>query len=54
MVVSEDLYKVALAFHLANLLVRGKDVSSRDLGLNNLPFCIAFFSSVDIDTIMRN
>ena len=51
MVVSEDRYKAALALHLANLLVRAEVCLK--LGLNNLPSSIAFFSSVDIDTVMR-
>ena len=51
MVVSEDRYKAALALHLANLLVRC-EVSSK-LGLTSLPANTAFFSSVDIDTVLR-
>lgn len=37
--------------HLSNLLVRSHVVAS--LGLTNLPAAIAFFSSVDIDTVLR-
>ena len=51
LVVSEDRYKAALALHLSNLLVRSYVVAS--LGLDNLPASTAFFSSVDVDTILR-
>ena len=51
MVQSEDRYKAALALHLSNLLVRSHVAAS--LGLNNLPAITAFFSSVDIDTVLR-
>ena len=51
LVVSEDRYKASLALHLANLLVRS-EVSAR-LGLGSLPASTAFFSSVDVDTVLR-
>jgi len=51
MVESEDRYKAALAMHLSNLLVRSHVVAS--LGLTSLPTNIAFFSSVDVDTVLR-
>ena len=51
MVQSEDRYKAALALHLSNLLVRAHVAAS--LGLNNLPATTAFFSSVDVDTVLR-
>jgi len=51
MVESEDRYKAALALHLSNLLVRAHVVAS--LGLDTLPSSTAFFSSVDIDTVLR-
>ena len=37
--------------HLSNLLVRSHVVAS--LGLSNLPASIAYFSSVDVDTVLR-
>ena len=51
LVVSEDRYKASLALHLANLLVRC-EVSAK-LGLDSLPASTAFFSSVDVDTVLR-
>jgi len=51
MVRSEDRYRAALALHLANLLVRAEVVAQ--LGLDNMPASGAFFSSVDVDTVMR-
>eukprot|EP00088_Acartia_fossae_P013148 TRINITY_DN1683_c0_g1_i7.p1 TRINITY_DN1683_c0_g1~~TRINITY_DN1683_c0_g1_i7.p1 ORF type:complete len:1146 (-),score=216.92 TRINITY_DN1683_c0_g1_i7:47-3484(-) len=51
LVKSEDRYKAALALHLSNLLVRAHVVAR--LGLNNLPASIAYFSSVDVDTVLR-
>ena len=44
-------YRAALALHLANLLVRAEVVAQ--LGLDNMPASGAFFSSVDVDTVMR-
>ena len=51
MVVSEDRYKAALALHLANLMVRSEVCAK--VGLDNLPASTAFFSSVDVDKVMR-
>ena len=51
MVMSEDRYKAALALHLANLLVRSEVCAK--VGLDNLPASTAFFSSVDVDKVMR-
>ena len=51
LVAEEDKYKAALALHLANLLVRAHVAAS--LGLNSLPASTAFFSSVDIDSVLR-
>ena len=51
MVPSEDRYRAALALHLANLMVRAEVCAK--LGLDNLPASTAFFSSVDVDTVMR-
>merc|ERR1719225_1036234 len=51
LVVSEDRYKASLALHLANLMVRCEVCAK--LGLDNLPASTAFFSSVDVDKVMR-
>ena len=51
MVREEDKYLAALAFHLSNLLVRAHVVAS--LGLDSLPASTAFFSSVDVDYVLR-
>lgn len=51
LVPSEDRYRAALALHLANLLVRAEVCAK--LGMDNLPANTAFFSSVDVDTVMR-
>merc|ERR1712037_778128 len=48
---SEDRYRAALALHLANLLVRAEIVAQ--LGMDNMPASGAFFSSVDVDTVLR-
>ena len=51
LVASEDRYTAALALHLSNLLVRAQVVAS--LGLDSLPASTAFFSAVDVDTVLR-
>ena len=51
MVPYEDRYKAALALQTANLLVRAMFCSR--LGMAGLPKSVAFFSSVDIDQVMR-
>ena len=51
MVPYEDRYKAALALQTANLLVRAMFCSR--LGMEGLPKSVAFFSSVDIDQVMR-
>merc|ERR1719445_2722203 len=51
MVVSEDRYKASLALHMANLLVRCEVCAK--LGLTSLPASTAFFSSVDVDKVLR-
>lgn len=48
---SEYKYQAALAMHLTNLLVRS--FCSLQLGLDDLPMSIAFFSSVEVDTVLR-
>lgn len=44
-------YQSALALHVTNLLTRA--FCSMKLGLNDLPQSVAFFSSVEIDTVLR-
>lgn len=47
----EDRYRAALALQMANLLVRAMFCSR--LGMKGLPVDVAFFSSVDVDTVVR-
>ncbi|XP_021694828.1 DNA polymerase subunit gamma-1, mitochondrial [Aedes aegypti] len=49
----EDRYahRAALAMHVTNLLTRAFCVSR--LGLNDLPQSVAFFSTVEVDTVLR-
>jgi DNA polymerase gamma 1 len=47
----EDANKAALAMHVTNLLTRSYCASK--VGFNNLPQSIAFFTSVEIDRILR-
>lgn len=50
--VKEELaYKAALAMHVTNLLTRS--FCSSRIGLHDLPQSVAFFSSVEIDTVLR-
>ncbi|XP_013105040.2 DNA polymerase subunit gamma-1, mitochondrial [Stomoxys calcitrans] len=44
-------YQAALAMHITNLLTRS--FCSSRLGLNDLPMSVAFFSSVEVDTVLR-
>lgn len=44
-------YKAALALHVSNLLTRSFCVYR--LGIHDLPQSVAFFSSVEIDTVLR-
>ena len=46
-----DRHRAALALHISNLLVRSMFCSR--LGMSNLPTSVAFFSAVDVDTVMR-
>lgn len=51
-IVPNDLkYDAALAMHLTNLLVRS--FCSIKIGINDLPMSVAFFSSVEVDTVLR-
>ncbi|XP_053959040.1 DNA polymerase subunit gamma-1, mitochondrial [Anastrepha ludens] len=50
--VKEELaYKTALALHTTNLLTRS--FCSSRLGLFDLPMSVGFFSSVEVDTVLR-
>ncbi|KAE9552071.1 hypothetical protein FO519_004728 [Halicephalobus sp. NKZ332] len=51
LVKEEDKYRAALALNLSNMYVRA--AISQKLGINQLPKSIAFFSQVDIDTVLR-
>ncbi|XP_073823167.1 DNA polymerase gamma, catalytic subunit tam [Musca autumnalis] len=44
-------YQAALAMHITNLLTRA--FCSSRLGLQDLPMSVAFFSSVEVDTVLR-
>ncbi|XP_005179794.2 DNA polymerase subunit gamma-1, mitochondrial [Musca domestica] len=44
-------YQAALAMHITNLLTRA--FCSSRLGLTDLPMSVAFFSSVEVDTVLR-
>ncbi|KAK6625952.1 hypothetical protein RUM43_006251 [Polyplax serrata] len=48
---SEKRYSGALALHMTNLLVRS--FCAHRLGMYDLPQSVAFFSSVEVDTILR-
>lgn len=50
-VAEKDKYRAAYALQLANLLTRSF-FSSR-LGIHDLPLSVAFFSSVDVDPVLR-
>lgn len=47
----EDRYRVALALQISNLLTRS--MFAYKLGMNDLPLGVAFFSSVEIDKVIR-
>lgn len=47
----EDSYRAALAMHVTNLLTRAFCV--RRIGLTDLPQSIAFFASVEVDSVLR-
>lgn len=51
LVEEEYAYKAALALHVTNLLTRS--FCSARLGINDLPMSVAFFSSVEVDTVLR-
>lgn len=43
--------RAAFALHITNLLVRS--LFAWKMGMNDLPQSVAFFSGVDIDTVLR-
>ncbi|CAD5211506.1 unnamed protein product [Bursaphelenchus okinawaensis] len=51
LVKEEDKYRCALALSLSNFLVRGAIMEK--MNIKEMPFSIAFFSQVDIDTVLR-
>nr|CAG4643709.1 EOG090X00SQ [Lepidurus arcticus] len=51
LVQSEDRYRAALALQITNVWTRA--MFAYQLGMNDLPQSVAFFSSVDIDTVLR-
>ncbi|CAG0917890.1 unnamed protein product, partial [Notodromas monacha] len=51
MVCSKDRYRAALALQISNLLTRS--LFAHNLGLRDLPLGVAFFSSVEIDKVLR-
>ncbi|XP_026478855.1 DNA polymerase subunit gamma-1, mitochondrial-like [Ctenocephalides felis] len=51
LVKDESKYEAALAMHITNLLTRAFCIQR--LGLNDLPQSVAFFSSVEVDKVLR-
>ena len=51
LVPEEDKYRAALALQITNLLTRSMFCAR--LGMRDLPVSVAFFSGVDIDTVLR-
>ncbi|KAJ8865903.1 hypothetical protein PR048_033426 [Dryococelus australis] len=51
LVPSEHRYQAALALHVTNLITRA--FCSQRLGILDLPQSVAFFSSVEVDTVLR-
>ncbi|KAA0193631.1 hypothetical protein HAZT_HAZT004400 [Hyalella azteca] len=51
LVASEDRYRAALALQITNLLTRC--LFALRVGMPDLPLAVAFFSSVDIDKVLR-
>lgn len=51
LVKDEMAHKAALAMHITNLLTRSFCASR--IGLTDLPMSVAFFSSVEVDTVLR-
>ncbi|KAF5386610.1 hypothetical protein D9615_001930 [Tricholomella constricta] len=51
LVTEEDKYRAALALQIANLWTRS--LFAYKLGMDDLPQGVAFFSAVDVDTVLR-
>ncbi|GBP71222.1 DNA polymerase subunit gamma-1, mitochondrial [Eumeta japonica] len=51
MVPDEDRYKTALALQVTNLLTRA--FCSQRVGMHDLPLSVAFFTSVEVDQVLR-
>lgn len=51
LVVEEDKYRAALALQIANLWTRS--IFAYRLGMDDLPQGVAFFSAVDVDSVLR-
>jgi DNA polymerase gamma 1 len=51
LVKDHDRYRAAMALQVANLWTRA--MFSQQVGINNLPQSVAFFSAVDIDHVLR-
>ncbi|KAI8441128.1 hypothetical protein MSG28_009380 [Choristoneura fumiferana] len=51
LVPEEQKYKAALALHTTNLLTRA--FCSQRVGINDLPLSVAFFTSVEVDQVLR-
>lgn len=51
LVKDEYAYQAALAMHVTNLLTRSFCASK--IGLNDLPLSVAFFTAVEVDTVLR-
>lgn len=51
LVPDEQKYQAALALHVTNLLARA--FCAQQLGLYDLPQSVAFFTSVEVDTVLR-
>ena len=51
LVKEEDKFRAALALQITNLWTRS--MFAHQLNMNDLPQAVAFFSSVDIDTVLR-
>lgn len=51
LVKDEHAYHAALAMHVTNLLTRS--FCALKIGLNDLPLSVAFFTAVEVDTVLR-
>lgn len=51
LVAEEDKYRTALALQIANIWTRS--LFAYNLGMDDLPQGVAFFSAVDVDTVLR-